>query len=241
MIWSYIGGDVFRVYDVSRYSQNSSAATSTVIFDRFVGLFVFTTIGLIAGLSTADKLGMTKFIPYIISIFFVWILVILVVYSKRIARFLKTILAFFSLRSFPTKLSEIYQLLHGYRYQKKLIYTLIFTSTCIQLLRITVHYAIVYSFNIKVNYLYFLAFIPLIAIASSLPISIGGLGIREQMGIILFTTVGMTEAQVFSVEFMAYFIGISVSLSGWLLFISRKKSKRDPDLRMQIHEKKTNL
>ena len=35
-----LGGDVFRMVDIRRYSKNGTGAVSTVMLDRFIGLFV---------------------------------------------------------------------------------------------------------------------------------------------------------------------------------------------------------
>jgi len=60
-----------------------------------------------------------------------------------------------------------------------------------------------------------------------LPISINGLGVREGMGIILFTQIGLLEEQALLVEFITYIIMVVVSLIGGLFFL-RRHLIRDP-------------
>ena len=67
-------------------------------------------------------------------------------------------------------------------------------------------------------------FIPIVAIMASLPVSFGGLGMREQTGIMLFGLVGVVAIQATVMEFSAYIISVLTTLPGGLIFIFRKKT-----------------
>ncbi|MCK4817993.1 flippase-like domain-containing protein, partial [bacterium] len=45
---SSMGGDLFRIMDVRRYSRNGVAAVSTVFLDRFMGLLVLSGLAVLA-------------------------------------------------------------------------------------------------------------------------------------------------------------------------------------------------
>ena len=61
-----------------------------------------------------------------------------------------------------------------------------------------------------------------------MPISLGGIGIRENAGVLLFSRVGMPSATAFSMELLAYLVGLAASLPGGLLFLFRGMRKPIP-------------
>ena len=64
---------------------------------------------------------------------------------------------------------------------------------------------------------------PVIAIFIALPISIGGLGVREGLGIYLFRKAvpAVTSEQAFMMGLLAYLVGVVVSLAGGVIYLTR--------------------
>jgi hypothetical protein len=93
----------------------------------------------------------------------------------------------------------------------------------VQVLRVLVHYEVSLALGLEIPVIYFFLFIPVIAIFIALPISIGGLGIREGLGVILFCGViqGLTKEQAFSMELLAGIVGVLVSLIGGVIYLRR--------------------
>jgi len=98
-------------------------------------------------------------------------------------------------------------------------------SVGVQLMRVGVHYVVGRSLGLEVSFGYFLVFIPLIAIAASVPVSFGGIGVRENAGVLLFGLVGVEAIVAFSMEFIAYLVGLAASLVGGIVFVGRGKSR----------------
>ena len=110
-----------------------------------------------------------------------------------------------------------------FRRRTKVMGAIFLISVVVQLLRVGVHYTAGLSLRDSVpSFGYFLIFIPLIAIVSSIPISFGGIGVRENLGIVLFTRLGMEAGMAFSMEFLAYLIGIAASSIGGAIFVLRQ-------------------
>ena len=96
-------------------------------------------------------------------------------------------------------------------------------SLFVQSMRILTHYFVGRALGISISPIFFFIFIPIIAIIASLPVSLGGIGFREQSGVILFSIVGVAAAEASLMEFLAYLVGIGSSLRGGLIFILRNK------------------
>ena len=61
----YVGGDAFRIYDVSKHSGDSTVAVSSVVFDRLVGFFMLTSIAMVMALLWMKKLDSIRYNFYI--------------------------------------------------------------------------------------------------------------------------------------------------------------------------------
>jgi len=91
-------------------------------------------------------------------------------------------------------------------------------SICTQSARILTHYLIGRALGVSISPIYYFLFIPIIAIMASLPITIGGIGLREQTGVVLLSIVGVTPAKAVAIEFLSYLLAIGTSLPGGVFF-----------------------
>lgn len=222
---SNMGGDFFRFFYISRHNSNSSAAVSTVFLDRFLGFTMLTVLAFLGGIYWFSSFGFSKIWPAILILMTCWILIILVLFNRRIGHFFGFILKWFTPEKILIKLRDIYNLIYEFSKNRRLVILVFFISLSIQFIRIMVHFVAGKAIGVDVNFVTFLIFIPLIALLASLPISIGGLGVREQTGVLLFKRVGVVEALSASMEFLAYLLTIISSLPGIVLFISADKRR----------------
>lgn len=224
----YVAGDAFRIYDISKSGGNSTDAVSTVFIDRFIGFIVLTTLALLASLLWLRHIASTITLLMICLIFIGWAFAILLLFNQKLAKKFKWLFQFFLSENFFAKLKEIYQSANAFRHQKKLLLITALISIFIQGLRILVHYTAARAAHVNhIDLFYFFMFIPIVALAVSFPISIGGFGIREQAAVNLFCLpgVGGSPEGITSMEFMAYLIGVAGSLAGGIIFILRKKHR----------------
>jgi uncharacterized protein (TIRG00374 family) len=97
---------------------------------------------------------------------------------------------------------------------KKLFMQLFALSTVTQCLRIFSHYFCALSIGVDISIICFFHYIPIVAIVSALPISIGGFGPRELMAQTLFARVGVGFMEAVIMQLLAYIANLVVSLVG---------------------------
>lgn len=221
-----IGGDAFRVYDIHKSSGNSKSAISTVIFDRFIGFFALSSLAMITALFWIHQIGSQSTFFTTIGILLSWVLIITVLFRENWAKMFSWSIKTWLPQSIYDKLKVIYYDLNQFRHHKMMLLWILMVSFCVQFLRIITHLFAARAVGVQTNFVYFLVFIPIIALFASLPISLGGLGVREQSGVALFLKVGVGSAQVVVFEFIAYLIGIFASLPGGIYFAFRKEIQR---------------
>ena len=220
----YVGGDAIRIYDISKVSGKSSQAISTVFFDRLIGFVMLTTLALIAAIAWRNIFHSTTVIVIIVIIFLCWIISFVVLFNERFAQKIGWIFQFVFPRKIKNKIKEIYSSINSFKHKKKTLNQVLIISVFVQTFRILVHFFAALSVGIHAQIQYFFIFVPVIALLSSLPISIGGIGVRESSGVALFSQVNSFQPQaIVAMEFLAYLIGLLSTLPGGIIFILRKE------------------
>jgi len=220
----YIGGDAIRIYDVSKASGNSSHAISTVFFDRLLGFVMLTTLALVAALVWRNIFQSKTIIFIIFLIFVCWIVSFIVLFNERFAAKIGWVFKFILPAKVNEKIREVYSSINSFKHDKKTISIVLLISFVIQTLRILVHFFAALSVGLHAHIKYFFIFVPVIALLASLPISIGGIGIRESSGVALFSQVNsFLPETIVAMEFLAYIIGLLSTIPGGLIFMLRKE------------------
>jgi uncharacterized protein (TIRG00374 family) len=223
-----IGGDAMRIYDMRRLTGETSRAAAATFMDRFVGLFSTCCLALGACLVVAEVRR-----PGIVSVLLpVWLgLVALLAMglSRRLGHLVERVMG----RLLPARLSGILEELRRnvgvYRHKGALLVLVWVVSLGVQSSRILVYWAAGIAVGLEVGLRYFVAFQPMAAIVAAVPISIGGLGVREGVLVELFGGVGVDESLAFATSILGYAAGILASLLGGIAFVVRRIQPQESD------------
>jgi uncharacterized protein (TIRG00374 family) len=228
---SNIGGDVVRVYDVYKESGKSDEAIAATVTDRMLGLVALGLLAMPAGVYIASSRGTlglragfgTTSILMVLTFVVLLILTFLVLMNRGLARRAARLLRPIFVGGTRERARSIYESFHLYRSNLGDLIGALGIALVVQVLRVLVHYEVSLALGLEIPPIYFFLFIPVIAIFIALPISIGGLGIREGLGVILFcgAVAGLAEEQAFSMELLAGIVGVLVSLSGGVIYLRR--------------------
>ncbi len=219
---SFVGGDIVRVYDIKKTSGKNSEAISTVLMDRFVGFITLTTISVIGILYLLGKMRSLFVLWTIPAIFVVMLLTILFLFNKLFAKRFESFGMKITPKQVQGTLREIYNSLNYFGKHPSLLGKIFILSLCVQTARVTTHYCLAQSIGVSINLAYFFMFIPIITLVISLPVSFGGIGMREWSAAELFVFAGVVGENAVLFEGMAYIVAILCSLPGGLAFAFRK-------------------
>jgi uncharacterized protein (TIRG00374 family) len=115
--------------------------------------------------------------------------------------------------------------LSAFKERRRLVMRLILLSLVVQALRVSTHVVIARALGVHfdgVTLLMFFVFVPLLGLAMVPPITINGLGVREAVGIVLFSQAGIGRPDAFAIEFLTYLASVLVSLIGLGFFLARR-------------------
>lgn len=204
---STIGGDTYRALWLAKRSGARAASFSTVVFDRFIGLWTIALLALLFSpvLFPFIKDSIPLSITYsILIIFFVIDLIITYVYCKSWFHQLVTRLPFFKLRRF---LEEIIF------YTKKHIwlYTSLWSGLFIFVGLVLSNFTLFHALGSSVSIIPFASVMFLVAIVSSVPLSINNIGIKEWAYITFFGLIGVNIETAVTVALLSRFLQMFIS------------------------------
>lgn len=222
----YVGGDAIRIYDISRESGDSANAISTVFFDRLIGFAMLTTLAVFSILMWRNIFHSKTVILVVLFIFLCWVLSFFIMFNERIAKKIGWMLRLLLPARFNDKVRNVYSSINSFKDDKKNLISITLISLIVQALRIIVHYFTARSVGLHAHIKYFVIFIPIVALLSSLPISIGGIGIRESSAVALFSQIRTLQPEsIVAFEFLAYLVGLVATIPGGLFFILRREKQ----------------
>ncbi len=218
----YVGGDAIRIFDIARVSGNSSIAISTVLMDRLIGFVMLTSLALVAGLVWHSIFQSDTILLVLGLILCCWIFSFVVLFHERFARRISWIFRLILPVRLKNKMKQVYISINSFKHERKILVQVLLISIAVQSLRIMVHYYAALAVGVHAHIKYFFIFVPAIALLSSLPISIGGIGIRETSGVALFSQINSIPAEaIVAMEFLSYLIGLLATVPGGLIFMFR--------------------
>lgn len=195
------------------------AGLTATFFDRLYGLFFITLFALAMGLLffMHDE-AQRSFMWPSVWIFLGFCALFAALCSRRLGRLLCKVLT----KIFPKKINE--RLIHMFeRFQQfrsvKLLASINLLSALTQGLRILVHYFCGIAVGVDLSISWYFYYIPLVAIVSALPISIGGFGPRELLAQSLFARAGVPGLESVVIQLLAYFVSLVLSLFGAFVFL----------------------
>jgi len=225
---STIGGDMIRGYESSKEYGNKSKVFSSIFMERFTGLIALISFAIVGLFLEISKFCRTGVILILFILIGATIGIAILIYDKKNIKFFKClylpILNLFERFDLKDKSEEFYDAVNDYKNHRSVISTSLLLSFIFQFISISYTYIMALSLNININFTYFFIFVPIITCITMIPVSIGGLGIREVSYVYLFTKVGMTISEAFTISIMRFFLALVVSLIGGLIYLDRNRS-----------------
>ena len=206
-------GDIYRIYHSSEKKAFFELGKSfqSVFFERLSGqvvLFITFIISLTIYFFINEKY--TAFMYLFLLVFFSF-LILKILFGKRIKNFISNNIMgknFYLIFSGPIFWNHIF-----YSFLVVITYILIYIISAL-------------SLNLTIDYFAFFVFSPIILFSMTLPISIGGWGVREGTALLVSFLLGLSASASISVSIIYGLLNLICSIPGlFLIFLSFKKSR----------------
>lgn len=226
-----VGGDVKKIYDIRMQGGQDSvgAGLTATFFDRLYGLFFVTLFALGMGvLFFMHDEAQRAFMWPSVWIFMGFCMMFACLCSRRLGRLCNRMMSKFLPQKIHCRLDHMFNRFQYFR-SVKLWVQISLLSMVTQSLRIFVHYFCGAAVGVDLSISWYFYYIPLVAIVSALPISIGGFGPREFLAQSLFAKAGVASLESVVIQLLAYFVSLVLSLFGAFVFLLGGKPEQTAD------------
>ncbi|MEK6862372.1 MAG: lysylphosphatidylglycerol synthase transmembrane domain-containing protein [Nanoarchaeota archaeon] len=173
-------GELSLIYLLKKEGIDAGTSTAVYFFDKIITLIITILIALIAllFLSPLDSLYVL-----ISSIILIIIMFMIFISKKLIIKILP--------KKLKNTIEQFYLTFDKIKNRKDLIIKNSFTTFCRASLTFISFYMLFLAFGIKINMIYIIVFNTLLTLASLVPFTLSGLGLREVSAVYLFATIGI--------------------------------------------------
>lgn len=204
---STIGGDAYRGIWLANRSGAKAASLSTVVFDRFIGLWTMALLAL--GMSTLLWPFVAENIPLMLTLavlvgFLVVDLIITYLYCRVWFQDFVTRIPFHNLRRL---LEEVIFYTKKHIWWRTSLWSALFMLVGVGLSNFTLFHAL----GSDIGFVHFFSVIFLVTIISAVPLSINNIGIKEWAYVTFFALVGVSPETAVTVALLSRFMQMIIS------------------------------
>jgi len=223
---STIGGDLMRSLDLAAHTKRPREVIATVLLDRlsgYVGLVILSLSAFLFGWRFVQDKSVLFCLAIITSIL---IALLLVLFNNFLYSRINNLLHSPHAGKIRELIKALHEEIHIFRHHKKIIVNNLIVSILIQAVSPIIFYIIALSLGVKINIIYFFIFLPIIGAITLLPISIGGLGLRDATTIFFFAKVGVAKDLAFAMSLLNFFFILIYGALGGIIYVLTIRHRR---------------
>lgn len=217
-----IGGDAYRGIDMHRTFK-------IPLHENVLSIYLGRFLGIISGLIfliISFCLGMYKYlnISFTIGLIIMFPIVVFLIIITVIPKKFKIDILFGKvkfLKRFSGSVLEFSHVLDNYKYKGKSLAISFIYSLLGNLSTFVSFYFIGIALKISVSFLSYLFIIPVTWTISNIPITVGGIGIRENTLVLLLKEFGISSASALTFSLIVLIINIFIAVLGGFIYIVR--------------------
>jgi glycosyltransferase 2 family protein len=213
-----MGGTALRVYGLTRSVSDLALSFASVLVEGVLAMTALILLVLV-GLLFAPP-GLPEALPIVaaIGLFFVFAGSVAIFHPlpRRIgARLLQAL----HLRAIQKRIERFYAALDLYKAQPSIIGWSVLVAFGAVVFRILPTVVLAQAFGLDIALVHFAIFLPVIQFIAQLPISVGGLGVRETAFVSLFALVGVPGESAFTLSLAVYAVTVLSATPGAWFYV----------------------
>jgi glycosyltransferase 2 family protein len=223
-----IGADLIRGLDLYRLMQKGREITISIVIERFLGFTSLMVIAVAALVFCYPSLQDPILAWLVLGAALIYFAALFVLLTPTFFILVDRILQKFRIHRPGLLLLKIPESITPYKSSPSVIIQSVLLSLFLQIFSILIYYLLSQSLHLTVPLMYMFLFYPVINMFSLIPITLGGLGLREGMTIYLFQKIGVESAHAMGLSLTWYFILILSSALGGIIFVLRNINPSSP-------------
>ncbi len=215
-----------RAIDLAVHTKRPKEVIATVLLDRlsgYIGLVFLALFSLVFGWELIQDKSVLVSVAVITAVL---VVILLILFNKILYVKINKLLHSPDAGRIRELIKNLHQEIHYFKHHKSAIINNLIFSIIIQAITPLTFFIIALSLGLKLNIAYFFIFLPIISAITLLPISIGGLGLRDAATIFFFAKVGVGRDLAFAMSLLSFSFVVIVGALGGLVYVFTIRHRR---------------
>lgn len=216
-----VGGDAWKIVDLGRQEHRPLTVFCSTLLDRLIGLAALAGLAVVMLIvASAAAIPLPTVALGMVPIFLLLVAVLALLISRRIGSGLADLLRRLRLGRLADPLERVVDEFGVYRSRVRWLNRIFLFSLLIQGLRMATHLLVARGLGFTIGgdqVVQLLVLVPVLAVSLTLPITINGIGLREQVSERLLVWAGLAVPQAVAMELGAFLVQVLFSLQGGVL------------------------
>ncbi len=215
-----IGGDVVRTYDVSKVADSIPRSFAVIIVERLTGIFALICYAFLGVFLKGDRLG-NIYLVWMTGGAFICILSGVILGTRFFGKIPPSEKGHKVLDPVRMKIFRVFNSLSYFK-NKKNILQAVFLAFVLQFNVIIFYFFIAKALWLDPPFYYFLIIVPLAHVIFMFPISINGIGVRENVFILFLSKINIATASAIALSWISFALVLAYALIGGAIYAVRK-------------------
>lgn len=219
-----IMGDAAKTVILVNDEGDGASIVASVIMDKLLGLLSLLVVGGFGIIYTVSVYAVHLRIYYLLAVMAVFLLIFLVRIKFFYALCYKWLdflgEKFKIFKSVCDKCNEFIKIWSEYANRNKLIILALMYGVIYQLLNVLMTYIIAKYLNVEISIIDWCWILGIVSVFMLIPLSIGGIGIREMSLIGILNFMGVTTEKALSISLILYFLTICLAIVGAIIEVT---------------------
>jgi glycosyltransferase 2 family protein len=221
-----IGGDVIKTLDLTAHTRKGTEVASTVFLDRLSGYVALVIVVVAACILGWEYVQDKTVLLSVAAISGFLICILLVLFNRKVYGLVNRLLYSPTAGRIRQAVTDVHEEMHTLGKKKRVILLNLSLSMVLQLTGPVATYLVCRSLGAEINFIYFLIYLPIIGAITLLPISIGGLGLRDAATVYFFAKAGLSRDVAFAMSLLGFFIIVIIAAAGGLYYVLTLRHRR---------------
>ena len=201
-----VGGDFVKAYYLNKDAKKLSLTLASIFMDRYLGFVSLMIIGIVTFPFVSGFMAGSVYQWSMPVIFVSFIVASFLFFGLQLGRRFKTV-------------SEFYDYFVTFSARKSVLVKAVVWSLVIQMIGFSAVALLAFAIGVNIPLYVFLAFLPIIVTITTIPISISGIGLRENGFAILLGLLGVKQEVAIAISLSWFFSTFLGSLPGLVAYI----------------------
>jgi uncharacterized protein (TIRG00374 family) len=236
-------GDIARLIYVDREIRDKAFVLSTLIYERLVGVFTLLLIGLISTLSSRalDQYANTVyFAEAVLGLGFLAAATLMSEYvSSRLARLIGKVGARLRIERASSAVARTLCAISELSRHRAMLARTVLVSVAVRVVWGLGCFAVARALDLPLGLPIVFAFMSLVDLLRLMPLSVGGLGVREWLIIALFSSAGISRERALTFSILAFAPVYLTAITGGVIYVLTARIKRRDDRLSELELKRS--